>query len=443
MSASKTKTALFFILPLICFITSCTRNQVNLGSVPENDYSRIVYIDTVGVQLSTVLTDSFSTSNPKSYLLGKYTDPYLGVVSGKPFFQLNKPSTLPDIPDQAVYDSLTLILRINHDYYGDTTSQETVYVNELSQSIVLGYNNLLYNNSNVEINPIALGSKTIRLRPATDDSIIIRLDNAKGAELFSKLKAKTLEMTSSDNFLNYFKGLSLSTGINDTSIVYGLMDTVIMRVNYHTSTPFTVGSHIDFVSQANAESFNQILTNRTGTGIVSANNRGVTEIPSAQTKHLSFTQPATGLYLKLLFPSLKGVILSENIVRLLKAELIIRPLYQSFDRYKYMLPASLYLVNTNGTNIPGGAVATAAGSAVQSVSPVIDNLYGQDNYYSFDVTTPVNTLINTAGSEDDGFFLVQGLAGSTLKLNRLVVGDATIPGGTTTQLKLSVLVINK
>ncbi|MES1218673.1 MAG: DUF4270 family protein [Bacteroidota bacterium] len=428
---------------MICSILSCTRDQINFGTVPENDYSRVVYIDTVGVQMSTVLTDSFSTSNPKSFLFGKYTDPYLGLVSLKPFFQLSRPTTLPDIPDKAVYDSLTLIVRINHDYYGDTSKPETLYVNELSESIVLGYNSLMYNKDNVDVKPVPLGTKTILLRPATDDSIIIRLDDAKGMELFSKLQSKAPEMTGSENFLNYFKGMSLSTGNNDTSIVYGLMDTVIMRVNYHTASPYVVGSHIDFVSQQSTTSFNQILADRTGTGIISSNSRGVTEIPAAQSKHFSYSQPATGLYLKLLFPTLKGVILSEDIVRLLKAELIIRPVYQSFDRYKFNLPTTLHLVTTDGSNIPGGSVANAAGNAVQNVSPVIDNIYGLDNYYDFDVTTSINSMINTAGSEDDGFFVVQGLAGPTLQLNRLVVGDATVPGAYTTQLKLSVLVINK
>jgi hypothetical protein len=293
----------------------------------------------------------------------------------------------------------------------------------------------------VEVNPVPLGSKMIHLRPATDDSILIKLDNAKGLELFSKLKAKTEDMTISDNFLNYFKGLSLSTGIDDTSIVYGLKDTVVMRVSYHTTTPFPVGGTIDFISQVNPEAFNQILTDRSGTGLTPSN-KGVSEISSLESKHLSFTQPATGLYLKILFPTLKGVILNENIVRLLKAELIVRPLYQSFDRYKYLLPSQLFLLSTDGSNIPGAGSAAIPGNAAQNVSPVIDDLYGQNNYYSFDVTTPVNTMINTAGSEDDGFFVIQGLAGSSLQLNRLVAGDATIPGYTT-QLKLSVLVINK
>jgi uncharacterized protein DUF4270 len=282
--------------------------------------------------------------------------------------------------------------------------------------------------------PSPLGSKAVRLRPGIDDSVAIRLDDLKGQELFSKLRQKTDDVTNIESFQNYFKGMALTTGINDTSIVYGLKDTVVMRVNYHTSTPFPVTQYIDFISEVNTQAFNQILSDRSGAGLVSSN-KGVTEIPSSQTHHLSFTQPGAGLYLKLTMPSLKGVLLSEDIVRLLKAELVIRPLYQSFDLYRYKLPSKVYLLQTNGSNIPASSVG-------QAVDPVVDNIYGQDNYYSYDVTSYINTLINNAGGEDAGVYVVQGLAGSTLQLDRIVTGDATIPGYTT-QLKLSVLIINK
>jgi len=434
MSAKKTRATVLFILPIACFVISCTRNQIDFGTVPENSYTRLVYIDTVGIQLSTVMIDSFSTANAPSFLMGKYKDPYIGLVSTKPFFQLNRPATLPDIPDEAVFDSLTCILRLNKYYYGDTTSVETIYVNELAQPISLSYNSTIYNTTNVEMKPSPLGSKVVRLRPGIDDSVAIRLDDLKGQELFSKLRQKTDDVTNIESFQNYFKGMALTTGINDTSIVYGLKDTVVMRVNYHTSTPFPVTHYIDFISEVNTEAFNQILSDRSGAGLVSSN-KGVTEIPASQTHHLSFTQPGAGLYLKLTMPSLKGVLLSEDIVRLLKAELVIRPLYQSFDLYRYKLPSKVYLLQTNGSNIPGSSVG-------QTVDPIIDNIYGQNNYYSYDVTSYINTLINTAGSQDDGVYVVQGLAGSTLQLDRIVAGDATIPGFTT-QLKLSVLIINK
>ena len=440
MFAKKTRTSFLFILPFACFILSCTRQEIDFGTIPENSYTHLVYIDTVGVQLSTVILDSFSTGSATSFLVGKYKDPYLGVVSTQPFFQLNKPTTIPDIADNAVFDSLTCIVRANKYYYGDTTKSETINVNELAQSIVLGYNNLMYNTSKVDIKPVPLGSRSLAIRPSVDDSIFIRLDDAKGQELFTKLRSKADDISSTESFQYYFKGMSLTTGDNDTSVVYGIRDTVIMRVNYHVNDPFPTSKSVDFISQVNTEAFNQILSDRAGTGLVKSG-KGYTEIPADQSNHLSFTQPGTGLYLKMIFPSLKGVILNEDIVRLLKAELIIRPVKQSFDLGKLKLPSKLFLVNTDGSNIPGFSV-TSSGGGVLYEDPVIDKLFNLDNYYSFDVTTPINTMINAAGSEDDGFYVIQGFAGSEVQLDRIIAGDKTIPGYTT-QLKLSVLVINK
>jgi len=438
-----TRATVLFILPAICFLFSCERKEIDFGTVPENSYTHLIFIDTVGINMSTVMTDSFSTGNASSFLFGKYKDPYLGLVSTQPFCQLNKPTSIPDISDQAVFDSLSLIVRFNKYYYGDTTKQETINVNELDQAIVLSYNNLLYNTTRVNVKPVPLGSRLITVRPGVDDTLFVRLDDAKGQELFAKLRAKSDEMNSTERFQNYFKGISLTTGDGDTSVVYGIRDTVIMRVSYHVNNPFPTSQAIDFISVANTESFNQILTDRSGTNLVSTG-RGVTEISSSATNHLSFTQPGTGLYLKLNFPSLKGVIATSNIIRLLKAELIVRPLRQSFDRFSMKLPSQLFLINTNGSNIPGTPVTSSGAGGVQYVNPVIDNVFGLDNYYSFDVTTAINTIINSAGTDDAGFFVVQGLAGSTLQLDRIIAGDATTSEPNyTTQLKLSVLEIDQ
>lgn len=436
------RATVFIILPAICFLFSCQRKEVDFGTVPENSYTHLVFIDTVGVNMSTVMIDSFSTGSAKSFLFGKYKDPYLGLVSTQPFCQLDKPATIPDISDQAVFDSLSLIVRFNKYYYGDTTKPETINVNELDQAIVLSYNNLLYNTTRVNIKPTPLGSKLISVHPSTDDTLFIRLDDAKGQELFEKLRTKSGELNTTESFQYYFKGISLTTGDGDSSVVYGIRDTVIMRVNYHVNDPFPDSKSIDFVSQVNTEAFNQILTDRSGTNLVTSG-RGVTEIPSSVSNHLSFTQPGTGLYLKLNFPSLKGIVATENIIRLLKAELIVRPLRQSFNQSSIKLPSQLFLINTDGSNIPGNPVTSPAGG-VEFVNPVIDNVFGLDNYYSFDVTSAVNTMINTAGNGDAAFFVVQGLAGSVLQLDRIIAGDATTSAPNyTTQLKLSVLEIDQ
>ncbi len=107
-------------------------------------------------------------------------------------------------------------------------------------------------------------------------------------------------------------------------------------------------------------------------------------------------QQGNGLYLKTIFPSLRTILGNTNIVKLLKAELIIRPAYLSFDNNKYLLPSRIYLTQTDESNIAGNTVLDSTG-AQQYANPVIDNVYGENNYYRFNITPYINQMLTTAG----------------------------------------------
>lgn len=423
---------------------SCTRTTIEFGTIPENNYTNLVYTDTVGVQISTIIEDSFTTNGDTSFLIGRYQDPYLRTVSAKTFFQLTVPSSLPEIPASAKFDSLTFIMRPNDYYYGDTSRTQTIYINELANAISHTYNNKLYNTSNVAVKSPALGAKTMRIKPRGSDSIVIRLSDAKGLELYSKLQQQSADIVSSTDFLNYFRGISIATGDNDTTAVYGLSGSagsLIMRVHYHTTIPYPEDHYIDFTSLANDLSFNQVLTNRSGTGLVPGTT-GITEIAAENSDGLSFMQAGSGLYLKVIFPSLRTILGNTNIVKLLKAELIVRPTDLSFDRNKYILPRQLYLIQTDGSNIAGNTVMDSTGSMVQYVNPVIDDIYGENNFYRFNITAYVNQMLTTAGSEDVGFLLNHNSSVTTANIDRLIVNTVS-HGGRSSQLLLSLMIINK
>jgi hypothetical protein len=422
-------------------LLACTRNRIEFGSVPENNYSYLAYIDTVGIRLSSVLIDSYATGGASSFLLGRYNDPYLGVIKASPFFQLDKPAVVPDFPATAIYDSLTFIMKLTDYYYGDTSRIQTIAVHELSQPITTGYADKLYNNSNVSVHTLPLGVRTLSIRPTADDSVIIRLNDGKGLEVFNKLKQLSADITSTENFLNYFKGLSLVTATSDTTAVYGISAAgCIMRVHYHTNTPYEELHHIDFPILQNHLAFNQVLADRSGTGITSRPG-GVTEIPSSQTRDYSFTQPGTGLALKMIFPSLKDILLTKDYVKLLKAELIIRPANLSFDRHKYKLPVKLELAVTDGSNINNGLLSDSTGQKTLFANPVIDAIYGANTYYRFNITSYINQLLQSPGN-DKGLYVLPEFSETGPVLDRLVM-SAVSHTSYTSQLQLSVLIVNK
>ena len=437
-------TSKFLLIITACIvIVSCTRNEIEFGSTPENNYTSIVFTDTVGVLLSTVFVDSFVTSSATSLLLGKYRDPYFGTISAKNFFQLTSPSA-QTIPDNAVYDSMTFVFRPNGYYYGDTSLQQTFNVYEIAEAMTFSYNSSFYNTSTVAVKPTPLGSKTIRLRPVADDSVEIRLDDTKGREFFSKLKNQSTDITIEENFLNYFHGISLATG-NDLAAVYGIdgsAGSIVMSVYYHTTIPQPVNYRIDFSSLANTYSFNQIIPDRTGTGLVSAGINNLTEIAASQTNNVSFLQPGTGVFLKMTFPSLHGILSSEKIIKLVKAELYIRPAYLSFDKNKYKLPSPLYLNQTDESNVFGDQVIDTSGTGVLYTYPVTDDIYGENNYYRLNITSYINGLLTNSGTEDNGFYLMHTTSPSSMNLNRVVVNNS-LHEGQSTKLYLYFVEINK
>jgi hypothetical protein len=62
---------ILIILTALLINYACTRKEIEFGTVPENNYSHLVYIDSVGIQQSTVITDSFETGGATSLLLGR------------------------------------------------------------------------------------------------------------------------------------------------------------------------------------------------------------------------------------------------------------------------------------------------------------------------------------------------------------------------------------
>lgn len=435
---------LVLMTTIVYIFSSCQRNDIEFGTIPENNYTNLVYTDTIDVKLSTILTDSFATNGDSAFLIGRYSDPYLGTVSAKAFFQLTVPSSIPTIPSSAKFDSLTFIIRPNNYYYGDTSKTQTIYIYELANAISYSYNSQLYNTSDIAVKSIPLGTRTVRINPNATDSVSIRLQDAKGLELYSKLQQSSGDVVNESEFLNYFRGISIAMGNNDTTAVLGLLGTagsLTMRVHYHTTIPYPEDHFIDFASLANSYSFNQVLTNRSGTGLVSGTT-GRTEIPSAGTNDLSFMQPGTGLYLKTTFPSLKSILSNENIVKLVKAELIIRPTYLSFDKHKYVLPSQLYLTQTDASNTAGGYIVDSTGGSILYVDPFMDNIYGENTHYRFNITSYINQLLNTAGGTDKGLFVMHNSKVSQANADRLIV-NSSVHSSQHPQLLLSLMIINR
>jgi Domain of unknown function (DUF4270) len=420
------KKYLFIFLLFFTGFQACQKNNIEFGDTPEDSYTRLINIDTIGVSMSTVVTDSFTTSGNDNYLLGRYKDTVTGTTSAKVYFELGIPDNI-NLPADAQYDSVALIVKTNKYFYGDTSLSQTITVNELSAKIEHTYNDKLYNTSAITANPIPLGQKTIKINPSTTDSLFIKLNDVRGNQLFTKMKQKADEVKTVESFLQYFKGIVLAFANTDTTMVMGISaatNNIKLRIYYHKTIPFFEKANKDFPLLVNQFSFNQLRINRAGTYLHTAAG-GRKEIPSAQTNNQSFSQTSTGVLLKITFPSLKNILYLNKINKLLKAELILKPVEYTFNSSTYKLPPTLFLFKTDASNIIGYQLSDANGFI--GGQPFTDNIYKANSNYTFAITSYVNDLLQPSSTSDNGLYLMEDYPGQTKQINRALFGSKQHP----------------
>jgi hypothetical protein len=215
----------------------------------------------------------------------------------------------------------------------------------------------------------------------------------------------------------------------------------VLRIYYSTKSPYPVDAYIDFPSLANTYAFNQLRIDRSRTALDGSASNGEEIFPSASTNNKGFLQSSLGVKLKITFPSLGNILLTDKTLRLQRADLILRPVPQSYDLSRFFLPPVLYLAKTDGTNTIGYPVTDSTGNGVQYVSPVIDNVYGLDTYYQFNITSAMIELLDRADKTDFGLFLMEAADPAILQVNRAVFGNRNFANASA-QLRLTLVRIN-
>ncbi|OQP54355.1 hypothetical protein A4H97_23015 [Niastella yeongjuensis] len=421
---------LTYCLLFTSLLSSCYKKDVQVGTELAESHTRIITVDTVAVQLSSYVLDSFTTNNNEFALIGNFFDNYTGKTVASTVFQVGPPTLSEDVatlmPKSAVFDSLVLYMRPSGYYYGDTTKPFAINVNELSQQPDYTFLTFFYNNSKVNILPKQpIGSYGQAIRPTPRDSVKIRLPQATGQDWYDKIRTKATQFANETNFLDYFKGVTIAPATNTPGAVYGfnLADSSVrIRLYFHQTIPSKIDKFLDFIITRTSYQYNRILTDRTGTTL-EPTTRGQHEFFASNANPFAITQAGTGVYLKARFPSLRDVLKIDDVVRLMDARLILKPVKGTYDYFTNSLPNPLQLKITDASNTPGSALLDSTGQGIQYVSPFIDFMYGANTSYTFNVTSYINSLLNTSGSQDMGLFIIQDDAQTAKEITRGVMGS--------------------
>jgi hypothetical protein len=417
-----------FAVLLVFSLMACQKQPISFGEQFVENHTNIVSIDTLTPRLTTYKLDSFTTSGSGTVSVGAFIDPVFGTTTSGSYFRVTVPSVA--IPFDALYDSLCLIMVPTGTVYGDTTVQQQINVYELNESLELPEGrNAFYNISHFSTKPDGLGSISFVPRPSRKDTLFIRLSDEKGMDLFQKFQNKANEISTTDAFLRYFKGLKVSPQPGTTALMnYTASDSSLkMRLYYREPGVTLAQKYIDFTLTNPNLQFNQLTTDRSGTPLQGLP-PGYPEIPSANLNDAAYVQYSTGLIGKLSFPSLQDLLNIDKAGKILKAELIIKPVEGTFAD-PFSLPRQLTIALTDKNNSMGPVVSTA--------NVQIDYLYGDNTGYTFDISSYLQQQIRVNFVNQNGL-LIFAPAGD---FNRLVIGDRNHPLRSRTQVKINYVVV--
>ncbi|MCC6286341.1 MAG: DUF4270 family protein [Chitinophagaceae bacterium] len=414
---------------MLFFQTGCKKAYIQFGeNFVDNNYTNIVMIDTISPVISTVFRDSVVTSQTGKLLLGSYKDPFFGHISSSSFFVMENPPAATSFHISATYDSMVMRLVGDSTFYGDTTVSQRLQVQQLNEMLIFPDNQTaFYNNSNFSVSNSILGAVNLSIVPSRKDTVNIRLNNTKGLEIWNLIQNKAVEVSTATDFEHYFPGLKISPENAATNAaIYGFSDTVKIRIYYHESNPDLVEKYLEFSLTSRNKQFNQVKYDRSGTPLNVAIPESK-EIGSALLNNAAYIQPLTGALLKVRFPNVREAILQRtDYLQLMSAEITMYPLGGSYS-YNYMLPSQLAGYTTNVNNNIGsalGANGSTSSSSAQYGDLKTDWLYGQDTYYTYNVSSYIEALLSTAADNTSGLLFMPPTPAYNTRFSRVVFGDA-------------------
>ncbi|KQB40608.1 DUF4270 family protein [Flavobacterium aquidurense] len=422
-----------FILMLFLAVTviSCGTDSDAGEFVVGSDYlalgNKVILIDTVTVDMSTINFDSLVTSNQSRILIGNYDDAIYGKVKSNSYFQLASESyTLNSSGSDTettnyVFDSIAMILKYDNYYYGDTTKVQTFDIHRLTQRVKPNTDdNNFYNNSALSYNDESLGTISYRPRPTEKDSVNIKMSDAFGAALFQKLKKR--EITDFDSFNEYLKGLVLVPSTSNSSSVIGFhVATSKVRLYYSKYQADTeeVPFILDFTILDATKQFNSISLDKTGT-LLQNLPVSSSKLSSVLTNQQGFIQSGTGVACRIDFPNIKQLKYISEKGTIVDAQLLLKPVNNTYSE-RYPLADSLKIYVGDNLNRISGSLVNSAGTAVFGMLNKKTDEFNENVGYTVSVGNFLQKEMIKASDSKSSLILT--LPGISKSVNRVVLGD--------------------
>jgi len=334
-------------------------------SIDDFDPDRIIVIDSSTVKASTVLLDPLVTSE-RGLSVGRYIDPYLGVVSARAFAEVNLNhgfrlrTDMNGLIIPVEYDSLVFITHYSA-FYGDTLREQEIGIYQLKEELN-GRKDVFYSNSMSEYESEPLGQIKFTAKPHFYEenhengdlwNLRIPLSDSFGEKLIDMAMEDNDTLRDSHLWKDFLPGIVLKGGGDDEASILKMSDQdnrTKIRLYYHD----TEGEesyylrYWDFPITKGRCNFTNYHTDRSKT-VLAELKESEKDLNSNETDDLTFIQCGTGLVTKIEIPYWDQMLLRDDIGELLKVELELYPLNLSYRDYA-MPSHSLNVYVTNEKN---------------------------------------------------------------------------------------------
>ncbi|WP_456315476.1 DUF4270 family protein [Pseudomonas shirazensis] len=417
---------LLFVLTIVSCGTDTDAGEFVVGSDYLAVSNKVILIDTVTVEMSTINFDSLVTSGQSRIAVGNYDDPIFGKIKSDSYFQLTaKTYTLLNNGSDTesinyVFDSISMILKYDNYHYGDTTKVQKFDIHRITQNVKPNKDDdSFYNNSTLAYASESLGSISYMPRPKEKDSINIKMDPVFGQDIFQKIKKR--EITDLDSFTEYLKGLVLVPSTTNSSSIIGFSAaTSVVRMYYSKyQSDEEKSSYIDFTIADISKQFNSISSDKTGT-LIQNLPISTSTLSSSLTNRQGFIQSGTGVACRIDFPNIKQLKYISNKGAIVDAELILKPVNNSYSE-QYPLSDSLQVYVADKLNRISSVLQNSAGSSVYGILNKKTDEFNENIGYSIAVGGFLQKEMWK--QTDSKSSLILTLPGVSKGVERIVLGD--------------------
>ena len=413
----------FTIIGVFCalLLMSCATDDVAAYEVGsdfiENDI-QIRVIDSFTVNTGTFQIDSIMTSGSSRILLGNISDEYLGDTKAQSYFQVV--NTNFSIDSDAVYDSIGFVLNYDTYSYGDTLVPQTYTIHEVLETVEPEDGDDFYNTDFLEFDSESRGVLTFTPKPNTDP-LYIPMDDDLGEEIFNKILDN--DINNSDDFSQYFKGLTIVPDTSVDSHILGFDIYSSMRL-YYTVKVDDIEDESDYIEFSISDidkQFNAISTDLS-TGVIGEIDDSETVTYSEDVDDNVYVfQASSGVFSKIEIPAIKKLRELSNTATTLSAELTFKPLKGTYDDL-HPLPTFLSVFIVDHKNRFLGQLTNTSGATVFAYLNSSDDEFDENTFYSVDLSAYVETIL--ANDEDLNYSLAIQFTDGNKAVDRMVLSDA-------------------